>query len=66
MLRRYERQRKADVAAMGAVTDGLHGLFAHTDTRLQALRHWGMAGFARSGPLKAWLVRQAMGHQKNG
>ena len=66
LLRRYERQRKADVAAMGAVTDGLHGLFAHTDTRLQALRHWGMAGFARSGPLKAWLVRQAMGHQKNG
>ena len=61
LLRRYERQRKADVAAMGAVTDGLHGLFAHTDTRLQALRQWGMAGFARSGPLKTWVMRQAMG-----
>jgi ubiquinone biosynthesis UbiH/UbiF/VisC/COQ6 family hydroxylase len=66
LLRRYERQRKADVAAMGAVTDGLHSLFAHTDARLQALRQWGMAGFARSGPLKAWLVRQAMGRNTDG
>ena len=61
LLRRYERQRKADVATMGAVTDGLQGLFAHTDTRLQAVRQWGMAGFARSGPLKTWVMRQAMG-----
>ncbi|MBC7608814.1 MAG: FAD-dependent monooxygenase [Polaromonas sp.] len=61
LLRRYERARKADVAAMGAVTDGLHGLFAHTDARLQALRHWGMQGFARSGLLKAWVTRQATG-----
>ncbi len=63
LLRRYERQRKADVAAMGVVTDSLHGLFAHTDARLQALRNWGLAGFARSGPLKTWVMRQAMGHQ---
>lgn len=63
LLRRYERQRKADVAAMGVVTDSLHGLFAHTDARLQALRNWGLAGFARSGPLKTWVMRQAMGRQ---
>ncbi len=61
LLRRYERSRKADVAAMGAVTDGLHGLFAQNDPRWQALRNWGMKGFARSGPLKAWVMRQAMG-----
>lgn len=61
LLRRYERSRKADVAAMGAVTDGLHGLFAQTDVRWQALRNWGMKGFARSGPLKEWVTRQAMG-----
>ena len=61
LLRRYERARKADVAAMGAVTDGLHGLFAHTDARLQGLRHWGMKGFARSELLKAWVTRQAAG-----
>lgn len=61
LLRRYERSRKADVAAMGAVTDGLHGLFAQDDARWQAVRNWGMKGFARSGPLKEWILRQAMG-----
>ena len=61
LLRRYERARKADVLAMASVTDGLHGLFAHTDARWQALRNWGMTGVARSGPLKAWLTRQATG-----
>jgi 2-polyprenyl-6-methoxyphenol hydroxylase-like FAD-dependent oxidoreductase len=61
LLRRYERARKADVAAMGAVTDGLHGLFAQTDGRWQALRNWGMKGFERSGFLKSWLTRQAAG-----
>lgn len=61
LLRRYERARKVDVAAMGAVTDGLHGLFAQNDARWQALRNWGMNGFARIGPLKEWVTRQAMG-----
>jgi 2-polyprenyl-6-methoxyphenol hydroxylase-like FAD-dependent oxidoreductase len=61
LLRRYERARKADVAAMGAVTDGLHGLFAQNDGRWQALRNWGMKGFARSGLLKGWVTRQATG-----
>ncbi len=49
------------MAAMGAVTDGLHGLFAQTDGRWQALRNWGMKGFERSGFLKNWLTRQAAG-----
>ena len=61
LLRRYERARKADVAAMGAVTDGLHGLFAQTDDRWQMLRNWGMKGFARSSLLKRWVARQAAG-----
>ena len=61
LLRRYERSRKADVAAIGAVTDGLHGLFAQTDAPWQALRNWGMSGFSRSGLLKNWVTRQAAG-----
>jgi 2-polyprenyl-6-methoxyphenol hydroxylase-like FAD-dependent oxidoreductase len=61
LLRRYERARKADVAAMGWLTDQLHGLFAHTDARWQSLTHWGLRGFARSGPLKSWAIRQATG-----
>lgn len=50
LLRRYERARKADVAAIGAVTDGLHGLFAQTDARWQVLRDWGMKGVEKAGP----------------
>lgn len=61
LLRRYERSRKADVAAMGAVTDGLHNLFAQTDAPWQTLRNWGMNGFSRSGLLKKWVTRQAAG-----
>ena len=61
LLRRYERSRKADVAAIGAVTDGLQGLFARNDAPWQTLRNWGMNGFSRSGPLKNWLTRQAAG-----
>jgi 2-polyprenyl-6-methoxyphenol hydroxylase-like FAD-dependent oxidoreductase len=61
LLRRYERARKAEVAAMGAVTDGLHGLFAQTSGPWQALRNWGMNGLAHSGPLKRWLAQQAAG-----
>jgi 2-polyprenyl-6-methoxyphenol hydroxylase-like FAD-dependent oxidoreductase len=61
LLRRYERARKGDAAALGLVTDQLHGLFAHTDARWQALRQWGVAGFAKSGPLKAWVTRRAAG-----
>jgi 2-polyprenyl-6-methoxyphenol hydroxylase-like FAD-dependent oxidoreductase len=61
LLRRYERSRKADVAAIGAVTDGLHGLFSQKDAPWQTLRNWGMNGFSRSGLLKHWVTRQAAG-----
>ena len=61
LLRRYERARQADVQAMGLVTDGLQRLFAQPGPVWQNLRNWGMQGVARSGPLKAWLTRQATG-----
>ncbi|MDR7095884.1 FAD-dependent monooxygenase [Hydrogenophaga laconesensis] len=61
LLRRYERARAAEVGAMGWVTDGLFSLFSQGDSRLQALRNWGLSGFDRSGPLKRWIARQAMG-----
>jgi hypothetical protein len=28
---------------------------------VQTLRNWGMKGFERSGPLKQWVARKAMG-----
>jgi 2-polyprenyl-6-methoxyphenol hydroxylase-like FAD-dependent oxidoreductase len=61
LLRRYERARQADVQAMGFVTDGLQRLFARPGPVWQNLRNWGMRGFDRSGPLKNWMTRQAMG-----
>jgi len=61
LLRRYERSRKADVLAMGVATDGLQQLFARSAQPWGLLRNWGMTGFDRSGPLKDWVARQAMG-----
>lgn len=61
LLRRYERARKAEVLAMGLVTDGLQGLFSHTDARWQALRNWGMRAVGSQSFIKSWLTRRAMG-----
>jgi ubiquinone biosynthesis UbiH/UbiF/VisC/COQ6 family hydroxylase len=61
LLRRYERARKLDALALGAVTDGLQQLFARSEPPLQALRNWGMQGFERSGGLKQWVTKRAMG-----
>lgn len=61
LLRRYERARQAEVSAMGWLTDGLFGLFAQSDGRLQSVRNWGMSGVDRLKPLKHWLARRAMG-----
>ena len=61
LLRRYERARKADTAAIAFVTDGLQGLFAQPGEVWQALRNRGMNSFTRSGPIKSWLTRRAAG-----
>lgn len=61
LLRRYERARKADVAAVSAVTDGLHNLFALAGPAWQSARNWGMNGVAGSQPLKNWLMQRAAG-----
>ncbi|MFY3386945.1 FAD-dependent monooxygenase [Paracidovorax sp. MALMAid1276] len=61
LLRSYERERKAAVMAMGWATDGLAQLFARQEGPVQVLRNWGMKGFERSGALKAFVARRAMG-----
>ena len=61
LLRRYERARQADVQAMGLVTHTLQRLFAQPGPVWQQLRNRGLSGFDRSGPLKRWMTRQAMG-----
>jgi 2-polyprenyl-6-methoxyphenol hydroxylase-like FAD-dependent oxidoreductase len=60
-LRSYERSRKADAALLRAATDGLQQLFAAQDSRIQALRNWGMSSFDAAAPLKRWVMRQASG-----
>ena len=64
LLRRYERSRRADVLAMSLATDGLQQLFAHSVDPLPRLRNWGMSGFDRTGPIKSWVARRAMGLQR--
>ena len=61
LLRRYERSRKVDAALLSGTTDGLQRLFARPGNTWASLRNLGMNGFERSGPLKNWVTRQAMG-----
>lgn len=69
LLRRYERARKLDVLTLGTVTDGLQQLFARGgesgnvswQAPWQLLRNVGMQGFERSGGLKHWVTKRAMG-----
>jgi 2-polyprenyl-6-methoxyphenol hydroxylase-like FAD-dependent oxidoreductase len=61
LLRRYERERRADVLQMSLATDGLQQLFSHNLGPLPALRNWGMRGFDRTRLFKHWITAQAMG-----
>jgi 2-polyprenyl-6-methoxyphenol hydroxylase-like FAD-dependent oxidoreductase len=65
LLRQYERARKADFALVGNTGDALQQLFAHAHPSLQTLRNWGMNQFERSGLLKHWVARRAMGTTAN-
>lgn len=60
LLRRYERSRKADIAAMQAVTHGLHGLFSSELPGVAKLRNWGMNFTNRQRWLKQRLMAQAI------
>jgi 2-polyprenyl-6-methoxyphenol hydroxylase-like FAD-dependent oxidoreductase len=61
LLRPYARARQTELLKTGTAMDGLQQLFSQDGTPWQALRNWGMKGFERSGPLKEWVARQAMG-----
>jgi 2-polyprenyl-6-methoxyphenol hydroxylase-like FAD-dependent oxidoreductase len=61
LLRRYERARSMDTLMMGEVTDGIYRSFAHTDSRAQTLRHWGVRTVQALPALKQLMVRGAMG-----
>lgn len=60
-LRQYARERRTALIPVRLSTDWLAQLFARPQPLLASLRQWGMQGFERSGPLKRWAARQAMG-----
>ena len=60
-LSRYSRQRRGDNALMLHAMTGFERLFANDDLHLRILRNSGMRLFDRSGPLKALVMRAAMG-----
>lgn len=61
LLRAYARARQTELAILGGSTDVLQQLFTHPSPTVQTLRHWGLQMFNHSGPLKHWVVQQAMG-----
>lgn len=61
LLRRYERARSEDVLAMTAATHGLQRLFNNSVLPLAWLRNLGLNLTDRLLPLKALLVRRALG-----
>ncbi|MFV0477996.1 MAG: UbiH/UbiF/VisC/COQ6 family ubiquinone biosynthesis hydroxylase [Parahaliea sp.] len=61
VLRRYQRQRKSENLLMMGAMDGFKFLFEQNALPLRWLRNTGMSGVGRSGPLKAGIMRHAMG-----
>jgi 2-octaprenylphenol hydroxylase len=61
LLRRFERARREEILAMQWVTDGLHGLFNHTQPVLGWARNAGLAMTNRFTWVKRQLVKQALG-----
>ena len=59
LLRRYERARKEDIAALEAATDGLEKLFRAKAVWLAGLRNMGLALVDAQPLLKNLLVRHA-------
>jgi 2-octaprenylphenol hydroxylase len=61
LLRRYERARREDILAMTAVTHGLQRLFNNSVAPLAWLRNVGLNLTDHLLPLKALLVKHALG-----
>lgn len=60
-LRRYERWRKGHNLAVMQLMDGLKSLFAVQARPVALARNLGLSLTGRVGPVRNWLIRQAMG-----
>jgi 2-octaprenyl-6-methoxyphenol hydroxylase len=61
VLEGYERARRFDTVAMGAVTDGLNRLFSNDATPLRLARDLGLGLVDRLPALKRFFIREAAG-----
>src|SRR6185295_13554842 len=61
LLRRYERARREDILTMTAATHGLQRLFNNPVAPLAWMRNLGLDLTDRMAPMKALLVRHALG-----
>lgn len=61
LLRAYQRERMTALALVGGVGDAMQQIFYQQSPLLASARNWGMSVFSRSGPLKQWVARRAMG-----
>lgn len=61
VLAGYERARRFDTVAMGAVTDGLNRLFSNDATPLRLARDLGLGLVDRLPGLKRFFIREAAG-----
>jgi 2-polyprenylphenol 6-hydroxylase len=59
LLRRYERARREDIAALEATTDGLEKLFSNRAVWIAELRNLGLSLVNAQPPLKNTLVKHA-------
>ena len=62
-LSAYQRARRFDTTAMGALTDGLVRLFSNDHLPLRALRDLGLSLVDRAPPVKRFLANKAAGPQ---
>lgn len=63
LLRRYERRRRADNAAMLALMKGFKTLFGSDHPAVLLARNAGMSGLHRLVPVKRMIMRQATGER---
>ena len=61
VLAGYERARRFDTVAMGAVTDGLNRLFSNDVTPVRLVRDLGLGLVDRLPGLKRFFIREAAG-----
>ena len=61
ILERYARWRRFDAMLMLGLTDGINRLFSNDFAALRLARDLGLAAVNRSGPLKRFFMRHAMG-----